>query len=194
MPNNTTTAPKKKRTFKVKVPKEKVFKVTLTLSFEQHVGDSEDLEKGEHGYDDETNEEFCKRVQDWIATDKAYGTDEKIQRYVKSFDALGFVENLPPGEVLSAEWLSGFKISFITKPEGTHYNTAEEIKSWLEDMSLEDGEYESSGDNGWTVKTLKGMMEYGLTDYRRNPIVVEEIERPAQGGKRKARRQTRRRR
>jgi len=195
MPNNTTSKVKKSDKSKTKPPpKEKFFKVTLQLSFSPHLGSSDDLEKGERGYGDETNEEFCARLQDWKDTDKAYGTDAKIEAHVKKNNPKDFVENLPPTEVVSAEWLSGFRISFITKtdPSSTHYQTAAEIKDWLQTMSLEDGEYESSGDNGWTVKTLKGIMEYGLTDYRDSPVVVEEVSgNAARGGRR---RQTRRRR
>jgi hypothetical protein len=192
MPTNTN-APKKKRTFKVKVPKEKLYKVTLTFSFVQKYDSSDDLEKDEYGLR-ETNKEFCERIKDWNETEKEYGTDEKIQAHVKSFDAKEFVEYLPPGEVRSAKWLDGFSIAFIFKPESPTYQSVSEIKDWLETFSLEDGEYESGGDNGWTVKTLKETMEYGLTDYRDNPIVVEEVSSNViSGGKRRLPRQTRRR-
>jgi hypothetical protein len=176
--NNNPTAPKpKKRTFKIaKKKKEKFFKVTLTFSFERHHGSTDDFEKGEHGYEDESNDEFCARLQDWRETDKLYGTNEKIMRHVKENDALSFVEYLTDGEVIAAKWLDGFKIQFIVKYDHPELmKTAEELKEYLEDNSLEDGEYESSGDNGWTVKTLKDSMGYGLTDYRRNPILIEEV-------------------
>lgn len=187
---------KKKKTFKVrpkpviapKPPKEKLYKVTLTFSFRQEFASADDLEKYEYGIE-ETNTQFCKRVQDWIATDKEYGTAAKIQAHVKSFDAKEFVEYLPPGEVLSAKWLDGFRLSFVFKPESPDYESVSEIKDWLEGFSLEDGEYESGGDNGWTVKTVGGTMEYGLTDYRDHPVVVEEFtSNNLQGGKRKSRR------
>jgi hypothetical protein len=175
--NNNPTAPKaKKRTFKIaKKKKDKFFKVTLSLSFKRHHGSTDDFEKGEYGYKDESNDDFCARLQDWKETDKAYGSDEKIMRHVKSNDALEFVEYIPDGEVVAAKWLDGFKIQFIVKYEEDLSVTAAEVKDYLEMASLEDGEYESSGDNGWTVKTLKESMVYGLTDYRDNPIVVEEV-------------------
>lgn len=189
---NTNSAPKKKRTFKVKEKKEKLYKVTLKFSFTPSYDSTEDFEKGERGYDDETNEEFCARIQEWKDTDKEYGTDAKIQAHVKRISAMEFIEYLPPGEVLSAQWLSGFGLTFIMKPESPEYESVEAIKDWIESFSLEDGEYESSGDNGWTVKTLRGTMEYGLTDYRDHPIeVVETSSRVLSGGRR---RQTRRRR
>jgi hypothetical protein len=184
MPNNNTGANKpKKRTYRIaKKKKDKFFKVTLTLSFEQHHGSTEDFEKGEHHYEDESNEDFCARIQDWNETDKAFGTNEKIMRHVKQNDAFGFVETLTDGEVVAAKWLDGFKIQFIVKYENEPSKTAAEVKDYLDMTSLEDGEYESSGDNGWTVKTLKETMEYGLTDFRRNPIVVEEVESGALSG------------
>ena len=195
MPNSSEQ--KKKKTFKVrpKAPQEKLYKVTLTLSFNRQFNSSDDLEKEERGYNNETNDEFCARVQDWKKTDEAYGTDDKIQRYVKGFDARDFVEYMPPGEVLSAQWLSGFRIAFVFKPESSEYDSVSEIRDWLWKFSLEDGEYESSGDNGWTIKTLKGKMEYGLTDYRDNPILVEQVSTATlSGGKRNKLRQTRKRR
>ena len=167
--------------------------MTLTFSFRQKYSSSDDLEKDEGWRQEETNTEFCKRVQDWNETDKVYGTNEKIIQYVKRFDAKEFVEYLPPGEVLSAKWLSGFRLSFVMKPESPTYESIQEIENFLDSYSLEDGEYESSGNNGWTLKTVGGLMEYGLTDYRKNPIEIEEVSTTViSGGKRKARRQTRR--
>jgi hypothetical protein len=163
------------RKFKIaKKKKDSFFKVTLTLSFQPHFGSTDDFEKGEHGYDDETNEEFCARIQDWKETEKVYGTNEKIMAHVKKNNAMDFIEYIPEGEVVAAKWLDGFKIQFIVKYENEPNKKAEEVKEYLEDTSLEDGPYESSGDNGWRVPTLKDTMEYGLTDFRRNPIVVEE--------------------
>jgi hypothetical protein len=191
MPNNAGET-KKKRTFKVKKPKEKLYKVTLTLSFTKEHEDPEELEKGEHEY--ESNEEFCKRFQEYKKTEEAYGTTEKIEKHVKQMDAREFVEYMPPGDVLSAKWLDGFRIAFIFKPEEPNMDI-KEVKKWLETFSLEDGEYESSGDNGWTVKTIHEKYEYGLTDYRDSPILVEEVSSNVlSGGKRRNRRQTRRRR
>jgi hypothetical protein len=194
--NNNPTAPKpKKRTFKIaKKKKDKFFKVTLTLSFKKHYESSNDIDREDlERYESITNNEFCERLQDWNQTDKAYGTDEKIMQHVKSNNALEFVEYIPDGEVVAAKWLDGFKIQFIVKYEDDLTKTAEELKDYLEMASLEDGEYESSGDNGWTVKTLKESMEYGLTDYRDNPIVVEEVSSGvlSGGGRRKKTRRNR---
>lgn len=191
---SNTTVKKKKRMFKVKVkaPKEKLYKVTLTLSFRLSNDSSDDLEKDD-GWREETNNEFCKRVQDWNETEKLYGTKENIERYLKSIDAKEYVEYLPPGEVISAKWLDGLRLSFVMKPESPEYESVDKIKSWLESYSLEDGEYESSGDNGWTLKTVGGLMEYGLTDFRESPIIVEEVSTSViSGGRRNALRKTRR--
>lgn len=195
MPNNATGT-KKKRIFKVKKPQEKLYKVTLTLSFEQHGTRAEDLEKGdEDAYGrNETNEEFCERYQEFKKSEEKYGTDKKIQEHVKEIDAMEFVEFLPPGEVKSAKWLEGFRIAFVFKPESPEYESVEKIKNWLEIVSLEDGDYESSGDNGWTIKTVNEKYEYGLTDYRNNPILVEEVSSNVLSGGKRKKYQTRRRR
>jgi hypothetical protein len=194
MPTNANTNKPKKRTYKIaKKKKDKYFKVTLTLSFEENYGSSDDLEKEElERYESMTNNEFCKRIQEWNETEKAYGTPEKIMKHVKSNNAFYFVETLTDGELVSAKWLDGFKIQFIVKYENEPTMTVEKVKHELEMVSLEDGEYESSGDNGWTVKTLEESMEYGLTDYRRNPIVVEETDSNVLSGGRRRKRKTRR--
>jgi hypothetical protein len=194
MPTNATTNKPKKRTYKIaKKKKDKYFKVTLTLSFEEHYGSSDDLEKEElERYESITNNEFCKRVQEWNETEKAYGTPEKIMKHVKTNHPFEFVETLTDGELVSAKWLDGFKIQFIVKYENEPTMTVDKVKHELEMVSLEDGEYESSGDNGWTVKTLEDSMEYGLTDYRRNPIVVEETDSNVLSGGRRRKRKTRR--
>jgi hypothetical protein len=154
------------------------FKVTLTLDFTRHHNSVEDLDFKEDSFEDESKNEYKERVKDWMETDALYGTQEQIEAFVKSFDPLGFVEYIPEQEVVSAEWHEDdFKISFIVKTDDDE-TTAEEIIHWLEMTSLEDGEYESCGTSGWTVKTLAETMEYGLTDFRRNPIVVEEVEAP----------------
>ena len=157
---------------------DRYFKVTLTFGFEHHYGSSEDLEMEDRSWFKETKEQFNKRVQDYEATDAHFNSYEKIVAHVKSNNALYFIENIPDHEVVSAEWdPKDFKISFIIRVEDPK-ETVEDIRSWIQEMSLEDGEYESCGDNGWTVKTLGETMEYGLTDYRCNPIIIEEVESP----------------
>lgn len=152
------------------------FKVTLTLDFTYHYRDIEDLEFQDRGYNGETNEEFEQRKKDLEATDELYGTPKQIQAFIKGFDPLEVVEYIPDHEVLSAEWHKDeFKISFIMKAEDCK-ETLEEIESSIRMNSLEDGEYESCGTSAWTVKTLGELMEYGLTDYRDNLILVEELD------------------
>jgi hypothetical protein len=153
------------------------FKVTLTLDFTYHYRDIEDLEFQENdGFYDETKEEFEQRKKDLEATDALYGTPKQIQAFIKGFDPLEVVEYVPEHEVLSAEWHKDeFKISFTMKAENSE-ETLEEIKRSIRMNSLEDGEYESCGTSAWTVKTLGETMEYGLTDYRDNLILVEELD------------------
>jgi len=152
------------------------FKVTLTLNFQRHYGSAEELEFQGDSFYDETKKEFKERKKDLKATDELYGSDEEIQAFIKQFDPLGVVECIPDDEVISAEWdKEDFKISFIIKVDNPK-KTPEEIEEWLRDTSLEDGEYESCGTSAWTVKTLGETMEYGVTDYRGNLILVEEVD------------------
>lgn len=195
MPNNTTA----KKTVRKRV---KYFEILLNLTFEQHHGSANDIEKEDEGWRAETNEEFCAKIADWNKTDEKFGTKDGIMKHVKSNDPMGFVEYLATlnGEVLSAKWLDGFAISFVFKCTDSDILKAsrEEGEKMIEEdlrgNSLEDGEYESSGDNGWTVKTLGETMEYGLTDYRQNPIRVVEISAPRKPRVKKTNTQTRRRR
>ena len=152
------------------------FKVTLPLTFTYHHYGAEELEFQEDGFWDETEEEFKQRKKDWEETDEVYGTQEQIQELIKGFDPLGVVEYIPDDEVISAEWdKEDFAISFIIKVENPK-KTPGQIIHWLKMNSLEDGEYESCGTSAWTVKTLGEKMEYGLTDYRNNLILVEEVD------------------
>ncbi len=154
------------------------FKVTLTFTFEHQYGSVDDLEIEERSWCQETKEEFEARIKDYEATDAHFNTYEKIVAHVKSNDALSFIEYIPDHEVVSAEWdPKDFKIHFVIKVERSE-ETVDDIREWLEMTSLEDGEYESCGDNGWTVKTLGETDEYGLTDYRRNPILIEQVDGP----------------
>jgi hypothetical protein len=152
------------------------FKVTLTLTFTPHYGSSEELEMENRSWFKETKEEFNKRVKDYEATDAKFNSYEKIVAHVKSNHPLDFIEYIPEHEVVSAEWdPNDFKIHFTIRVEDPK-ETVENIRSWIDMHSLEDGQYESCGDNGWTVKTLAETMEYGLTDYRYSPITIEELD------------------
>jgi hypothetical protein len=138
----------------------------------------EDLEMEERSWYRETKEDFEQRVKDFELTDQKLGTLDKVIAHVKQNNAFGFVETITDHEVVSAEWDSkDFKIYFVIRVEDPN-ETIDTIREWIEMQSLEDGEYESCGDNGWTVKTLGETMEYGLTDYRHNPISIEEVEGP----------------
>jgi hypothetical protein len=154
------------------------FKVTLNFTFRHQYNSSEDLEIEERTWCKETQEDFQQRVKDYEATEAHFNTYEKIVTHVKGNDAFSFIEYVSEHEVVWAEWdPKDFKIYFIIRVEDPT-ETIENIHDWIEGNSLEDGEYESCGDNGWTVKTLEETDEYGLTDYRRNPILIEEVEDP----------------
>lgn len=151
------------------------FKVTLTLNFRYHYDSFEDAER-EYNRGYESEEEYEARKKDYEETDELFRDMNNLIQHVKDNDPLGFVEYIPDDEVISAEWdPKEFKIHFIIKVEDPS-RTKKEIRSWIRDNSLEDGEYESCGDNGWVVTTLKEKMEYGLTDYRDNPIIIEQVD------------------
>jgi hypothetical protein len=156
------------------------FKVTLTLEFRRNYPSAEDLVMETLSWFKDTkkkfNEKFNKKVKDYEATDAKFNSYEKIVAHVKSNDPYEFIAYIPDHYTVSAEWdPKDFKIHFIIQVEDPE-ETVENIRKWIRLHSLEDGAYESCGDNGWTVKTLAGTGEYGLTDYRDNPIIIEEVD------------------
>ncbi len=146
------------------------FNVTLNMSFEEHT---------EHYRYEPGQKKALQRTSDYYAKNS-------VTEYIKTFDAFGLVEYICcDGEVLSAEWdTEKFQIHMVVDADGT----AEELVEDLKMNSLEDGEYEACGETGWILFTRgpngeiydgdwnkKGFWEYGLMDYRSNPIVVQEI-------------------
>jgi hypothetical protein len=146
-------------------PVRRLYTVILNLSFRQ----------GEEPEQDswESDEQYAEHLRLFHEME-VYLETHPIEAHVKRNDPKAYVEFLTDGilsEVISAEWLDGFRISFTVDS----LFTADELRTSLIDNSLEDGEYESGSDNGWTIKTLTGNWEIGLVDYRRNPIEIEEI-------------------
>jgi hypothetical protein len=157
----------------------KKYNVTLNFTFSTHHPD-------DAAEFNETPDEENARTLAFERTDDYYA-EHSIIDHIKTNDAMGFVESLYfDGEILSAEWdKDEFQIHMVLETE----ETPEEIEENLKTTSLEDGEYEGCGDFGWVVMTrgpnnerfngdfheLKNYWEYGLTDYRWNPIVVKEI-------------------
>ncbi len=143
-------------------------------------------------YDDDDNLVF-RNAEQKAKYDAFQRTDEyyeknNIIKHIKKNDALGFVESVVcDGEVVSAKWLKDkFAIEMIVDTE----QTAEELEEDLRNTSLEDGEYEACGETGWIVFTrgkngeevghdgkwnMTDFWEYGLTDYRNNPIAIKQI-------------------
>jgi hypothetical protein len=155
------------------------FQVPLNFSFEAHYWDHEELD------DDEDSKEAREKEEAYARTD-AYYESHDIEDHVKSNDAMDFVSTLVyDGEILSAEWdKDKFAIHMVVETD----QTAEELEEDLRDNSLEDGEYEACGDTGWVVMTrgpdgeayaypmeIRDFWEYGLTDYRDNPIEIVEM-------------------
>lgn len=167
----------------------KQYKVTLNFTFEPHAVDDydeDDYESGSENEEQEAPKKLSAKQLAYQRTEEYYRT-HSVEEHVKQNDAFGFVEYvLCDGEVVSAAWdKKKFQIHMVVNTD----QTKEELIHDLEMTSLEDGEYEACGDTGWIVMTrgpkgevydggwdnLKDYWEYGLTDYRRNPIEVELI-------------------
>ena len=164
----------------------KQYKVTLNFTFSPHGCDVEaDVE-----YDDDGNEvsdalssEDKAKLEAFRRTD-LYFQKHSVEKHVKENSAFGFVECvLCDGELVHAEWdKKKFAIHMVVDTN----QTAEELEEELRSNSLEDSEYEACGDTGWIVMTrgpkgesfgppwdMKDFWEYGLTDYRDNPIQIQ---------------------
>ena len=155
----------------------KQYKITLNFTFEAHSADG-----------DYEEEEDLQEKQKAFQRTEAYYEKHSIIQHIKSFDAMGMVEYMVcEGEVISAVWdRKEFAIHMVVDTE----QDEEELRKDLEMNSLEDGEYEEWEESGWIVMTrgpndevfdgswdeLKHYWEYGLTDYRCNPIEVKKIE------------------
>lgn len=152
------------------------FQVTLHFSFERHHSDDEVEYESSR-----TSKRKQKAAFD--RTDTYYEKHNLIE-YIKSNDTMEMVEYIPSeGEVLSAEWdPTTFAIHMVVKTE----QTEEDLREDFQMNSLEDGEYEGCGDSAWILFTRgengevyqggegsDDVWEYGLVDYRQNPIVVK---------------------
>lgn len=155
--------------------KMKQYKVTLNFTFEPHSFDE--------GY--EEGKELKKKEKAFARTEKYFAKYSVID-HIKKNDAFAFVEYIcSDGEVISAQWHpKEFKITMVVDTD----QSKEELIEDLRMNSLEDGEYEACGDTGWIVMTrgpkgeefgapwdMSDTWEYGLTDYRSNPIEAELI-------------------
>lgn len=152
------------------------FQVTLNFSFERHHSDDEE--------EYESTRTSKRKQKDAFALTDNYYEEHDVVQYIKQHDAREFVEFiLSDGEILWAHWDHHlFAIHMMIETQ----QTAEELREDLQTTSLEDGEYESCGETGWVLFTrgdkgevFDGTMpsdawEYGLTDYRENPILIEE--------------------
>jgi len=99
-------------------------------------------------------------------SDKIPSQVKNLRRYEPKeyvFWLLDYVDNT----VVSAKWLNEKSISFVV----TSTNSIKELKRELVTSPLEDGLYESSGNNGWVILSKDGN-ELGVMDYRSNPIKI----------------------
>ena len=144
-------------------PVKHLYTVTLNLSYYQH--DEPEQESWE------SDEKYAEHLHLFNQMEEYLNT-HAIEEHVKKNEPKEYIEYLmTDAEVISAEWLDGFRVSFTVET----MLTADEVRNDLQTNSLEDGDYESGCDNGWTIKTLTGNWEIGLVDYRRNRIEIEEI-------------------
>ena len=138
--------------------------ITLNLSFRREVPEKESRE---------SEKEYAERLRLYHEA-LAHFQTVSIEAHVKKNDPMEFVEGLldiMSVDIISAEWLDGFRIALTVDSAMSEQELREDIMS----TSLEDGCYESGDDNGWTIKTLTGSWEVGLVDYRKNPIHIEKI-------------------
>lgn len=151
------------------------FQVTLNFSFDRHYSDDETE------YESSRTSQRKQRAA-FQRTDKFY-EDHDLIAYIKSNDAMEMVAySCCEAEVLSAEWdQTDFAIHMVVQTT----QTADELRDDLLMNSLEDGEYEACGETGWILFTRDeegnayqggegsdDVWEYGLVDYRENPITI----------------------
>lgn len=172
------------------------YRVTLNFTFTPHrYYDDEDYSDEDVPLPNKTKKESKEAKNEaFRRTDAFYNRYdigkyfENIENYIKTFSALGFVESIVDDveELVSAEWdTERFAIHMNLKTE----KTPDEIREDFNWVSLEDGEYEACGETGWLIFTrlegdkpwygewgVKDVWEYGLTDYRENPIDIVKIE------------------
>jgi hypothetical protein len=174
----------------------KRYNVTLNFNFDymtpqDDFSDFDSESESDDGSDAESivnsiDEEYKAERAAFRRTDEYYRT-HSLEEHVKENDAFSFVEYICcDGEVISAEWdTEKFQIHMVVETT----QTKEQLIRDIEGNSLEDGEYEACGETGWIVMTrgpngetctgslsdMKNYWTYCVTDYRNNPIEVEEI-------------------
>jgi len=166
----------------VKAHKMPQFKVTLNFSINRHHSPSEvEVERNGEGWQ-RHREGWKRRRAAFERTDKYY-EDHDIIAYIKSNDAMDMVAYICcDAEVVSAEWdPEKFAIHMTVETDQTKKELMEDLRT----NSLEDGEYEACGETGWILFTRdeegnpygggegsEDVWEYGLVDYRDNPIEI----------------------
>ena len=99
-----------------------------------------------------------------------------VEAHVKRIPAEEFLMYMGEGigDVRNAQWIDG---RFAAKFDIETKLMPDSLREALETRSLEDGEYEASDDNGWSIKC--GDRELGTIDYRHAPISITLTEPPA---------------
>jgi len=98
-----------------------------------------------------------------------------IEDHVKRIPPMEYVQYLLLDDLITdAKWVDQ-KFAIEVTVQST--SSEQKLMESLVRNPLEDGEYEASYDNGWTIKSPDGD-EIGLVDYRRNrlnPITVVRL-------------------
>jgi hypothetical protein len=115
------------------------------------------------------HESWNEILADYDAT-KEYFSNVKLEDYVKSQDAIDFIQEILEyyidGDILLAHWIENeFAIEFVVTTD--KFETASDFKEDLLDYPLEDTVYEAMNTNGWTIKTLNNTYEYCTIDFRK---------------------------
>lgn len=159
-----------------------IFRVTLNFTFTPHTWDENEYENKKMN-----NDQLKIKKKAFNRTD-AYYIDNDIEDYIMNFDAMEMVQYLFDDgyfDVLSAEWNDSgkFAIHVVVHTE----EKKEKLTDWLKNHSLEDGEYEGCSEEAWGLytrgpngevydgKNYEDVWVYGITDYRKNPIHIEEM-------------------
>lgn len=178
------------KTRKQRGGQEKVYQIIMPLRFNKAEHDLEYIEKKKN----ENALEHRKKVQLFREMDERFPTAQAIENHIKEQDPTEFVEYLVNGDEFDAHWHpEKFEIRFKVKSK----ESLDEIRRTIESISLADGQWESSGDNGWTVKTEpyktgvygSATYEYGLTDFDPRQVQITVVQQKnnqnQKGGKKK---------
>lgn len=104
-------------------------------------------------------------------------TVNSIESHVKRYDPKEFIQYcFIDSRVITARWIPD---TFQMEVDVESDMEINEFYGYLMDVSLADGEYESTEDNGWTIKFINDnehFFEYGVLTYQNNQPIIEELD------------------